>query len=113
MQALYAAAGRAAAPMTGGGRFRLSWGANQIRKNFVSLCCKTGYAAFAQTFSGRSDVCNLITAPFHSVHGAIASQYCQTLFAYHLLEGETFRVAFRHARDSIPGGTVFRLWQHG
>jgi hypothetical protein len=83
-----------------------------VPKTFISLCCSTGYAAFGQRFSNY-DVCDSLIAPFHSIHGAIASQFCQTFFAYHLLQGETTRVAFKHARKAIPGGTIFRLWQGG
>lgn len=81
-------------------------------KHFISLCCQTGYAAFAQSFS-RQPVCQTVAAPFHSVHGAVASQFCQTLLAYHLLEGETMGVAFRHARTSVPGSVSFRIWENG
>ena len=81
-------------------------------KVFVSLCCLTGYQAFASKFSA-SPVCSSLVAPFHSVHGAIASQFCQSFYTYHMLMGETTRVAFRHAPDAIPGGTHFRLWQDG
>jgi hypothetical protein len=52
-------------------------------------------------------------APFHSVHGAIASQFCQSFFAFHLLVGETARVSFKHAEAAIPGATRFRLWEKG
>jgi len=81
-------------------------------KSFLSLCCKTGYAAFAKPFS-QSSICDSLIAPFHSVHGAVASQFCQTYFAHHLLSGDTVRVAFTHSRTAIPGGTHFRLWQKG
>lgn len=50
-------------------------------------------------------------APFQDVHGAVASQFCQSYFAYHLLEGETIVVAYRHARKAIAGGAIFRHWQ--
>jgi len=85
---------------------------NPAPKTFVSLCCRTGYAAFSKVFS-ESDVCQALVAPFHSVHGAIASQFCQSFFAHHLLVGETARIAFRHSRDAIPGSTRFRLWEKG
>lgn len=85
---------------------------NPTPKLFMSLCCRTGYAAFGKPFS-RAAVCHSLVAPYHSVHGAIASQFCQTFFAHHLLSGETPRIAFRHAREAIPGGVHFRLWQGG
>lgn len=81
-------------------------------KVFVSLCCKTGYAGFAKPFSSYSS-CQSIVAPFHSVHGAIASQFCQTFLCRHLLLGDTDRVAFRHARDSCAGSERFRFWENG
>ena len=80
--------------------------------SFVSLCCETGYADFGKKLS-RFQSCKSVIAPFHSVHGAVASQFCQTFFSYHLLEGETQKVAFKHSRDTVPGSTSFRLWQSG
>jgi hypothetical protein len=82
-------------------------------KYFISLCCKTGYATFGREFSRLAHVCRGIVAPFHSVHGAIASQFCQTILADHLLEGYSFGVAFDHARDAVPSVDIFRLWQAG
>lgn len=81
-------------------------------KNYISLCCNSGYRDFAGAFS-TDPICASLLAPFHDVHGAVASQYLQTFLAYHLLHGETVRVAHRHARDSVPGGVSFRLWQNG
>ena len=81
-------------------------------KSVISLCCRTGYADFSRELS-NAQVCEAIVAPFHDVHGAVASQFCQTLFAYHMLQGETFRVAFKHARGAVPGGSVFRMWSQG
>lgn len=80
-------------------------------KQFMSLCCKTGYADFGKDFS-KSPVCESLIAPFHSVHGSIASQFCQTFFAYHLLLGKTTGVAFKHAREVTPGAVSFRLWKN-
>lgn len=51
--------------------------------------------------------------PFHSVHGAVASQLAQTSLAFHLIEGESIGVAFKHAREYTPGSTSFRLWTNG
>ena len=80
-----------------------------VPKTFVSLCCETGYKAFGGAASAHES-CERFIGPFHSVHGAIASQFVQTFLAYHLLEGETAKVAFKHARSSVPGSTSFRLW---
>lgn len=81
-------------------------------KTFVSLACRTGYAEFGKSFS-TTTVCNAVIAPFHSVHGALAAQFCQTFLAYNLLEGETVGVAFKHARAGVAGHPSFRLWQSG
>jgi len=82
------------------------------RKVVISLACRTGYAAFAQSLS-RQKPCDVVMAPFHAVHGAVASQFCETLLAHHLLRGETVSISFRHARASVPGAVLFRLWDHG
>lgn len=82
------------------------------KKTFISLCCKTGYQSFGGEFS-KATICEHFIAPFHSVHGVVASQFCQSFLAYHLLDGETVGVAFRHAREATPGGTSFRLWENG
>ncbi len=79
-------------------------------KTFISLCCKTGYRAFGGTASTYTS-CERFIGPFHSVHGAIASQFVQTFLVHHLLEGKTANVAFKHARVSVPGSTSFRLWK--
>lgn len=81
-------------------------------KSFISLCCKTGYADFGKIFSSFT-VCKSFTAPFNSVHGATASQFCQTMLTWSLLEGRTTKVAFKSARDSVPGAVSFRLWKNG
>ncbi len=80
--------------------------------HLLSLCCLTGYAAFAGTVSSVAAI-RTCAAPLRDVHGAVASQFCQTLFAEHLLHGTTWPIAFRHARASTPGTSTFRLWQDG
>lgn len=86
------------------------WGAP--KKVFISLCCQTGYKAAGGQLS-KMAICSHFIAPFHSVHGAAASQFAQTFLAFHLLEGESIGVAFRHAREYTPGSTSFRLWENG
>ena len=81
-------------------------------KNFISLCCNTDYKSFGGEMS-RKAICNSFVAPFREVHGAVASQFCQTYLAHHLLEGVRPSVAFARARLAVPGGTSFRLWQGG
>lgn len=82
------------------------------RKVFISLCCQTGYADVGKPLS-KMAISSHFIAPFHSVHGAVASQFAQTFLAHHLLDGKTTHVAFRHARESTPNGTSFRLWKNG
>jgi hypothetical protein len=82
------------------------------RKAIISLSCETGYAAFGQVLS-RQPLCRDFIGPFGAVHGAIASQFCQTFLANHFLEGQTTAVAFRRARLAVPGGRSFRLWRKG
>jgi hypothetical protein len=56
-------------------------------KTFISLCCQTGYKSFGGCFSKLS-ICRGFIAPFHSVHGAVASQFCQTFLTSHFIEGK-------------------------
>jgi hypothetical protein len=78
----------------------------------LSLCCKTGYKSIGGKLSENHTFSHFI-GPFHSVHGAIASQFAQTFLALHFLVGESVGVAFKHARAYTPGSTSFRLWQNG
>ncbi|MFZ5763845.1 MAG: hypothetical protein ACOY8P_13115 [Thermodesulfobacteriota bacterium] len=82
------------------------------KKVFISLCCQTGYEAIGGKLS-KMPICSNFIGPFHSVHGAVASQFAQTFLAFHLLEGESIKVAFKHAREYTPGSTSFRLWTNG
>jgi hypothetical protein len=82
------------------------------KKVFISLCCQTGYKAAGGKLSEMA-ICSHFIAPFHNVHGAVASQFAQTFLAFHLLVGESAGVAFRHARKYTPGSTSFRLWEKG
>ncbi|MBB3232850.1 hypothetical protein [Halomonas stenophila] len=84
------------------------WGGS--RKVIISLCCKTGYKSFGGEVSSFPQ-CSYFIGPYHSVHGAIASQFCQTFLAHHLLEGKTVVVAFKKARESVVGSASFRLWE--
>ena len=78
----------------------------------LSLCCKTGYREFSQRLS-RHKRCLQVIAPFTEVHGVVASQFCQTLFSQHLLEGKTPLVAFKKARAQVALGASFRIWRDG
>jgi hypothetical protein len=81
-------------------------------KQFISLCCETGIANFGKMFS-QLPVCESLIAPFQSIHGSIASQFCQTYFNYLLLQGKTSGVSFKKARDATPNATSFRRWKNG
>jgi hypothetical protein len=81
-------------------------------KLLISLCCKSGYKAFSSPLSECSAF-HSVVSPFHSVHGAIASQFCQTYLAQEMIEGVTTKVAFNRASQAVAGKTIFRLWQGG
>jgi hypothetical protein len=80
--------------------------------DFVLLCCYLGRNAFAQSFS-KSPACKSLVAPFNAVHGAVFAQFVQTYLIKLLLEGETTAVAHRHASESTPPTSQFRLWRSG
>ena len=61
----------------------------------------------------KQTVFRAFIGPFQSVHGAEASQFCQTFLAAHFIHGSSVGVAFKSARDSTPGNTSFRLWENG
>ena len=83
-----------------------------VPKQFLSLCCETGKAAFARPFSNAAN-CETFIGPYHSVHGAIASQFLQTYFGHHLLDGKTTKVAYNKAQEDVPSGVKFRFWDRG
>jgi hypothetical protein len=87
-------------------------GANPQPKEFISLCCQTGQQPFAKPFS-QSDICTAFLGPFHSVHGCIASQFCQNYLTNRLLDNQSIGVAFNNARRNLLGTASFRLWQGG
>lgn len=82
------------------------------QKCIINLACKAGLQALAKGFS-EMKMCESYLGAFHSVQGAIASQFVQTFLIHHLLQGESIKVAFRHARNQVAGGTSFRLWRYG
>lgn len=89
-----------------------AFGGGGKRKTLLSLACETGRKAFAQGIS-QSAHFERVIAPFHSVHGAIASQFVQTYLASHLLQGHTPKIAWRDARRATPGTDSFRMWVNG
>jgi hypothetical protein len=85
---------------------------NPTPKEFISLGCQTGMAPFGKAFSVSPCVSHFI-APFHSVHGCVASLFTQTYLNERLLASCSTKVAFNHARDHLLGAVSFRLWRHG
>lgn len=81
-------------------------------KEFISLGCQTGYASFGKIFSNSPAVSHFL-APFHSVHGCVASLFTQTFLHERLLATFSAKVAFRHAREDLQGAASFRLWENG
>jgi hypothetical protein len=81
-------------------------------KTFVSMACLTGRAAFARPFSS-SPICRDLIAPFQSVHGAAASQFCQRLLGEHLLDGREMPYAYARAAKGLAGSKRFRRWRAG
>ena len=80
--------------------------------NVLSLCCETGYADFSKVVSQGAAI-RTCAGPMRDLHGAVASQFAQTVFAEHLLEGRTWPTSFRLARGAAPGIGNFRLWRDG
>jgi hypothetical protein len=81
-------------------------------KTFISLACATGRVDFARPFS-QNAICRDLLAPFQSVHGAAASQYCQTLLTEHLLGGREIPYAHARAVKGVASGGRFRRWRDG
>lgn len=87
-------------------------GPNPTPKTFISLCCQTGRKAFAKPVSD-ANFCSELVAPYHSVHGAVASEFTHVLLGQHLLGGRSIKVAFNKADIEHPGKERFRFWQRG
>jgi hypothetical protein len=106
---IYFGCGGARTPM----RFqRRVFSSVKTKKIFISLCCETGRNSFASAFSAIP-ACSHLIAPFHSIHGAVASQFFQTYMCWHLLHGKTTKIAFNKAASTVPGKDIFRLWKDG
>lgn len=82
------------------------------KKVFISLCCETGKNNFSISLS-KMPTCTHLIAPFHALHGVIASQFTQTFLSHHLLDGKSVAVAFRHTIERVPGSQNFRFWESG
>ncbi|MEO1250715.1 MAG: hypothetical protein AAFW81_00030 [Pseudomonadota bacterium] len=78
----------------------------------ISLCCQTGKQKFAKPIS-NAHFCKAFIAPFHSVHGCVASLFCQDYLSNRILENRGTKVSARQARDRMVGATKFRLWENG
>lgn len=85
---------------------------NNIPKIFISLCCETGRNSFSGPFSQIS-TCSHLIAPYHSIHGSVASQFYQTLMCWHLLDARSIKIAYNKAQRSIPKKYIFRSWTNG
>jgi hypothetical protein len=82
------------------------------KKEFISLACETGVGSFGRSFSKSKCVSHFI-APFHEIHGCIASLFAQTFLHERILSSRTHKVAFKHARSDLMGAASFRLWEGG
>jgi hypothetical protein len=85
---------------------------NPSPKTFITLCCHAGEPAFAGAFS-QSPCCHALIAPDGALHGAAASLFAQSYFAFHFLEGKTTLPAFKHAKDHQAGKSGLTLWKNG
>lgn len=93
--------------------FEKCFSTENIRKKvFISLCCETGKNSFASSFS-RIPICSHLIAPYHSIHGSVASQFYQTLMCWHLLDARSIKIAYNKAQRSIPKKYIFRSWTDG
>lgn len=82
------------------------------KKEVISLGCKTGYANFGKALSTTECVSHYL-APFHSIHGCVASLFAKVFLHERLLAARSPRVAFNHARQNLLGAASFRLWESG
>ena len=80
--------------------------------DFLWLCCHSGNAKFARPFSS-APFCRNHVGSFRTLNGATASFFTQAFFVHHLLEGCSFRVAFKRAVGALPTTDHFRHWQAG
>lgn len=80
--------------------------------DFLWLCCHSGDAKFARAFSS-AQFCRNHVGSFRTLNGATASFFTQAFFVHHLLEGCSFRVAFKRAVCALPTTDHFRHWQAG
>ena len=79
-------------------------------KQIISLCCKTGSKSFGGSVSGTPSV-EAFIGPATALHGANASQFCQSYLTYHFLHGFKSHTAYEYARTSNPGASDFNFWR--
>lgn len=79
-------------------------------KQVISLCCKTGSKTFGGTVSGNPNIESFI-GPVGSVHGATASQFCQSYLTYLFLQGFKSSTAYEYAKAANPGTSDFVFWR--
>jgi len=81
-------------------------------KIFLSLACQSGRATFLKELSS-SALASHCLGPHQNVHGAVASQFCQTFLSALLLEGRTVSFAHKRAAAGAPAGISWRRWTDG
>ena len=79
-------------------------------KQIISLCCKTGSKSFGGNVSGTPNV-EAFLGPTTALHGANASQFCQSYLTYLFLHGYTSSTAYEYARATNPGASDFKFWR--
>jgi hypothetical protein len=79
-------------------------------KQIISLCCKTGSKSFGGNVSGTPNV-EAFIGPTTALHGANASQFCQSYLTYHFLHGYKSSTAYEYARATNPGASDFTFWR--
>lgn len=79
-------------------------------KQIISLCCKTGSKTFGGNVSGTPNV-EAFIGPTTALHGANASQFCQSYLTYLFLHGYKSSTAYEYARATNPGASDFAFWR--
>ena len=85
---------------------------DNVKRNVIFLCCKTGSKKLAGSISECEEVMNVV-APLNSVPGAEASQLVQDIFTCHFLWGYSFGSAYNRANESARNKSRFRRWRNG
>jgi hypothetical protein len=80
--------------------------------DFLWLCCHSGDAKFARPLSA-APFCRNHVGSYRALNGATASHFAQAFFIRHLLQGCSFRIAFKKALAGLPTTDHFRHWMAG